>query len=302
MRMTFLLLVVTALLLLGQDSCEDQDTDGDGWTANEGDCDDRDASIHPGAEELCDLLDNDCDGVVDNGALGNGSDCAAQSCLDVLTDQSDALTGTYWIDPEGAGEAFQVACDMEIDGGGWTRFWWVAGDYGDITQDPLGLALSECDVAADKCFGRIPAAVDPADFMVKDTDEGHHALWTFDGSTIADAVLAAMRDQTFACIANSAGYWNPYDHNDTSGEGWCGNGGEGGLCDSFFYQKDAGCTSFRPESGYSMELDGDTGCYAAAFKMGVGQEGYAECASPDNNFLDDGPTDSDDTHGELYYR
>jgi hypothetical protein len=40
------------------------DDDGDGWTENEGDCDDADATTYPGASEVCDGLDNDCDGLV----------------------------------------------------------------------------------------------------------------------------------------------------------------------------------------------------------------------------------------------
>ena len=41
------------------------DGDGDGFD-NESDCNDLDASINPGAEELCDNLDNNCDGLVDD--------------------------------------------------------------------------------------------------------------------------------------------------------------------------------------------------------------------------------------------
>ena len=43
------------------------DLDGDGYTACSGDCDDTQASAHPGAPELCDGIDNDCDGTVDGG-------------------------------------------------------------------------------------------------------------------------------------------------------------------------------------------------------------------------------------------
>ncbi|MBI2982013.1 MAG: hypothetical protein HYY44_06970, partial [Deltaproteobacteria bacterium] len=42
-------------------SCNDVDQDGDGFTPNGGDCNDNNAAIKPGATEICDGLDNDCD-------------------------------------------------------------------------------------------------------------------------------------------------------------------------------------------------------------------------------------------------
>jgi len=41
------------------------DDDYDGYTENEGDCDDSDGAVNPGAAEECDDADDDCDGEVD---------------------------------------------------------------------------------------------------------------------------------------------------------------------------------------------------------------------------------------------
>lgn len=46
------------------DSCAIDD-DGDGWSPDDGDCDDTDASVYPGAMDVYDLVDNDCDALID---------------------------------------------------------------------------------------------------------------------------------------------------------------------------------------------------------------------------------------------
>ena len=48
----------------------------EGFVSNDGDCDDSDATVHPGAAERCDGKDNNCDGQVDEGEACSGSTAA----------------------------------------------------------------------------------------------------------------------------------------------------------------------------------------------------------------------------------
>ena len=49
---------------------QDVDADSDGFTSEE-DCNDSDATINPSAPELCDGVDNDCDGDIDEDVTGS---------------------------------------------------------------------------------------------------------------------------------------------------------------------------------------------------------------------------------------
>jgi formylglycine-generating enzyme required for sulfatase activity len=63
---------------LPTDYCADGDNDGFGLgSACRGvDCDDEDAAVNVGADEVCDGVDNDCDGAVDENSVNAGDDCS----------------------------------------------------------------------------------------------------------------------------------------------------------------------------------------------------------------------------------
>ncbi|MEM9071541.1 MAG: fibrinogen-like YCDxxxxGGGW domain-containing protein [Myxococcota bacterium] len=93
-------------------SCEDGIQNGD-----ESDVDCGGSCVGCPSGDMC-MADADC------GSRDCGPDmtCVAGrgTCLEILLDDPTLPSGTYEIQPDPAGPTFQVYCDMETDGGGWT--------------------------------------------------------------------------------------------------------------------------------------------------------------------------------------
>jgi len=77
--------LLPALLLVGCTAFYpdgQMDVDGDGHTPEEGDCDDREPAVSPDAVEVCDGVDNDCDGATDGDDLGDQDGDGFDACAE----------------------------------------------------------------------------------------------------------------------------------------------------------------------------------------------------------------------------
>ncbi|MEC7946403.1 MAG: putative metal-binding motif-containing protein, partial [Myxococcota bacterium] len=84
------------------DRVGETDRDGDGFTEADGDCDDFDAQVNPGAEEICDDIDNNCNEEIDEGVrLTLYLDIDGDGFGDDANTQEACEVGEGWVDVGG---------------------------------------------------------------------------------------------------------------------------------------------------------------------------------------------------------
>ncbi len=159
----------TLVALNGLGGPSDADNDYDGWSIADGDCNDGNPTINPGAPEVCNGLDDDCDGVL----LPDELDADRDGWL-VCEDDCDDLLAT--VHPEA-----EEICDQEdndCDG--------FVPDNADDDSDGYSLCTGDCDDSEDRVSPIEPEVCD--DLLDNDCDGSVDNIdWDLDGFSVCSA-------------------------------------------------------------------------------------------------------------------
>ncbi|NBO32644.1 MAG: hypothetical protein EBV05_14015, partial [Cyanobacteria bacterium WB6_1B_304] len=210
-----------------------------GYVADSTDCDDMRGTIHPGATEVCDSIDNDCDGLIDEGVLktwyrdadGDGYGSLALKTLacsapaGYLADSTDCDDTRASVNPTAAEvcDGLDNDCDGLVDDGVLSTWYRDADGDGFGTTSlttqactaPAGYVAnnSDCD---DTQSAVNPAAAEVCDSIDNDCDglidEGVLKIWyrDADGDGYGTSSLT-----TLACSAPAGYVANSSDCDDT---------------------------------------------------------------------------------------
>ncbi len=190
--------------------CNDDDDDDDG-SLDAADCADTDATVFPGATEICDGLDQDCDGDLLESFADSDSN-GVPDCIEVDGDgdgffSNDCDDGDASVNP-GASDAADdgidqdcsgtdtVTCFVDGDGDGVGSSATLLATDGDCTDPGETSASTDCD---DTAAGVFPGAPETADDGIDQDCSGADTVTCFvdddnDGVGSSATVLAADGD------------------------------------------------------------------------------------------------------------
>src|SRR5690606_6952164 len=138
---------------------------GGNWADNQRDCDDSTDQVHTGAIELCDTVDNNCDGQIDEGiTVGDACSGADPGCEGVnecypgntsTQPRCNAPSGTdYYADLDGDGEGGPTLAGRQCGPPG-LGFSTTTGDCNDLDSGTRSGAAEVCDQRDNDCDGSV---------------------------------------------------------------------------------------------------------------------------------------------------
>ena len=292
-----------------------------GWVADDTDCDDTSATVNPAADELCNGVDDDCDGTVDEpdaadaptwyqdrDADGYGdtstSTAACEQPSGYLADDTDCDDYNNTISP-GADERCNgvdddcdgtVDEDDALDAPSWYRDRDADG-YGDATSAAAACEQpseyveddTDCD---DYSYTVSPAATELCDGVDNDCDGTVDEDDAVDTSTwYADSDGDGFGDPTVSSVACDLPSGHVADATDCDDANAAINPAAGELCDGVDNDCDGTVDEDDASDASTWHADGDGDSY------GDSASTAAACYQPSGYVADD--TDCDDTDGAI---
>ncbi len=275
MRARSLIFISTFLALAvgcGDYNITESDHDADGWTQEEGDCNDQDASVHPSATEVCNAIDDDCDGVVDEDFDVDADGytvCGADGLPDTPDDDCD----------DGDAEVHPGADEITCDG--------VDNDCDEATEDEPdqdGDGYSVCDDCDDEDAALEVADADADGWTTCDGDcDDHNDTLNLDD---------ADQDGHTTCAGDCDDADANLNLDDLDGDGWT-------TCDG---DCDDEAEAVHPEAEDACDEFEDNDCDGVtdALEADDDGDGASECTGDCDDAdaalnLDDTDTDGFDT-------
>ena len=298
------------------------DVDSDGFAACE-DCDDTDADVNDDAVEVCDAVDNDCDGLIDDAdpSITGGSTwygdsdgdghggqqfqqvaCAAPAGFVAAADDCDDLNAASYPGASEICDASDNDCDGDVDEGVGSTW------YQDADADGYGngaVSQQSCDAPS----GHVANALDCDDFNAATNPTSYEVCDAADNDCDGDIDESAINATTWYVDGDSDGYGTT-GSTTVACDQPTGHAGNSTDCDDADGAVNPGATEVCDDTDNDCDgtVDEDDASDASTWYQDSDGDAYgnasssvASCNQPNGYVTDATDCDDNSTTGALYY-